>query len=75
MTSFEIGVVAVVALLVAFQGWLTVRVLKSRLFDRKQKIMQMQLIWLLPILGAGLVFAVLQEDARAESPRPPAQLK
>jgi hypothetical protein len=69
MHGFEVAVVAVFAALIAFQAWLTVRVFKSRLYDRKQKVWQAQLIWLLPIIGAGLVFSILQEDARAEQPK------
>lgn len=66
MHLFEILIAAAVAAVFAFQGWLTHRVFKSKLYERKQKIMQAQLIWLLPIIGAGLVFSVLQDDAKAE---------
>ena len=66
MYLFEILVGAVLLALIAFQAWLTVRVFKSGLYERKQKIWQAQLIWLLPIIGAGLVFSILQEDAKAE---------
>ncbi|MDI1433781.1 hypothetical protein [Polyangium sorediatum] len=64
---------ALLLALVAFQTWLTIRVFKSRLFERKQKILQAQLIWLLPILGAGLVFTILIEEERSNKP-PPTQL-
>jgi hypothetical protein len=63
---FEIAFAVALLAVVAFQIWLTVRVFKSRLYERKQKIWQAQLIWLLPIIGAGLVLAVLQENAKAE---------
>ncbi|MFT3770652.1 MAG: hypothetical protein QM820_34945 [Minicystis sp.] len=66
MYLFDILVVVALLAVVAFQGWLTHRVFKSNLYERKQKIAQAQLIWLLPIIGAGLVFSVLQDDARAE---------
>jgi hypothetical protein len=66
MFAFEILIGAALVAILAFQGWLTVRVFKSVLYERKQKIWQAQLIWLLPIIGAGLVFSVLQEDAKAE---------
>ena len=66
MPIFEFLVGAVLLGLVAFQIWLTVRVFKSHLYERKQKIWQAQLIWLLPIVGAGLVFSILQEDTKAE---------
>jgi putative copper export protein len=66
MHPFDLIVIAAVLAVVAFQGWLTHRVFKSSLYERKQKIAQAQLIWLLPILGAGLVFSVLQQDSKAE---------
>lgn len=66
MYHFEIVVALVITAVVTFQGWLTHRVWKSKLYERKQKIMQSQLIWLIPILGAGLVFSVMQDDAKAE---------
>jgi len=66
MHMFEIVIGAVILALVTFQVWLTTRVFKSRMYERKQKIWQAQLIWLVPILGAGLVFSILQEDERAQ---------
>jgi uncharacterized PurR-regulated membrane protein YhhQ (DUF165 family) len=62
MDSFEIFLVVVLVAVAAFQGWLTVQVFKSGLYDRRQKILQTQLIWLLPILGSGLVFTMLQDE-------------
>jgi hypothetical protein len=67
MALFDLLVAFAVLALVTFQAWLTVRVFKSGMYERKQKIWQAQLIWLLPIIGAGLVFSVLQEDKKAAS--------
>jgi hypothetical protein len=67
MPVFEIVVASVALAVVGFQAWLTRRVFQSQLYERKQKIWQAQLIWLLPVLGAGLVFSILQEDRKAES--------
>lgn len=66
MDHFEIVIVLALVVLVSFQVWLTARVFRSRLYERKQKIWQAQLIWLVPIIGAGIVFSVLQEDDRAQ---------
>jgi hypothetical protein len=66
MSAFEILILLVAAAVVAFQLWLTRRVFKSNMYERKQKIWQAQLIWLLPIIGAGLVFSILQQDQKAE---------
>jgi hypothetical protein len=66
MSVFELLIALAVAAVVVFQAWLTRRVFKSQLYDKKQKVWQAQLIWLLPIIGAGLVFSVLQDDQKAE---------
>ncbi len=65
MTLFDILVGAALAALLAFQVYVTVRVFRSRVYEPKQKIWQAQLVWLLPIVGAGLVFTLLQEEDRA----------
>lgn len=66
MGPFEVIVGAAFLALVGFQIWLTVRVFRSRMYERNQKIWQAQMIWLLPIIGAGLVFSVLRDDEAAE---------
>lgn len=66
MTVFEALVGLAILGLAAFQIWLTVRVFRSAQYERKQKIWQAQLIWLVPILGAGLVFSILREDDAAQ---------
>jgi hypothetical protein len=67
MFVFEVFIALVLLALISFQTWLTVRVFRSGLYERKQKIWQAQLIWLLPIVGAGLVFSILNEDRKAET--------
>lgn len=66
MDHFEIVIALALLALLSFQVWLTARVFRSRLYERKQKIWQAQLIWLVPVIGAGIVFSVLQEDDRAQ---------
>ena len=66
MGAFEVFVLLVLLAVASFQLWLTVRVFRSGLYERKQKIWQAQMIWLLPIVGAGLVFSVLRDDEAAE---------
>lgn len=70
--DFFDGILATALLaLVSFQSWLTYRVYRSNVFERKQKVLQAQLIWLVPIIGAGLVFTVLQEEERAQGGKTP----
>lgn len=71
MDLFDSILGAALLALVSFQSWLTYRVFRSTVFERKQKILQAQLIWLVPILGAGLVFTVLQEEERAMGAKTP----
>jgi hypothetical protein len=74
MGTFEWIMGIIIACVLAFQVWLTVRVFRSNMFERKQKVWQAQIIWLIPIIGAGLVFSILQEEA-AQDRRPPPELK
>jgi hypothetical protein len=54
---------------VVFQIWVTVRVSKSDLYERSEKLAQAKLIWLVPVLGAVIVFSVLQsEDQNHKGP-------
>ena len=67
MNGFELLIGLALLAVVGFQAWLTVRVVRSGLYERKQKIWQAQLIWLVPVIGASLVFSVLREDEAAAS--------
>jgi hypothetical protein len=61
---------------VAFQTWLTARVWRSNLYEREQKLWQLKLIWLLPVLGAAIVFSVLsQEDEAARQAKSKTHLR
>ena len=60
----------IVAIL-AFQARTTLRVWRSKLFDRSQKVAQSQLIWLLPLIGAVIVMSVLQDEDQREKGPPP----
>ncbi len=58
--------VLLVAAILAFQAFVTFRVRKSPLFDSAQKRLQTRLIWLVPMMGAALVFSVLSTEERHE---------
>jgi hypothetical protein len=74
MGVLEVAVGLFILAVVAFQVWLTVRVFRSKMFEQRQKVLQAQLIWLLPIIGAGLVFSILQEESPSDR-SPPSHLK
>jgi putative copper export protein len=71
MGPLELGLGLVIVGIAAFQVWLTMRVFRSNMFERKQKVLQAQLIWLIPIIGSVLVFSVLQEETANDRPPPP----
>ncbi len=47
-----------------FQIWVTLRVRKTPIYDGEQKRAQTKLIWLLPVVGAAIVFSVLVSEER-----------
>lgn len=51
---------------VLFQIWVTLRVRKTPIFDGSQKSAQTKLIWFVPVIGAAVVFAVLQSEEQYE---------
>jgi hypothetical protein len=59
------GIVLLVAALI-FQVWVTLRVRRTPLYDRSQKSAQAKLIWLLPVVGAAIVFSVLISEEAYE---------
>jgi hypothetical protein len=66
------GIPLLIAL--GFQAWVTYRVWRSRVFERSQKLNQAKLIWLLPVLGAVVVFSVLSQEERSERDGPQLRL-
>jgi len=50
---------------ILFQIWVTLRVWRSGLYEREQKVSQSKLIWLVPLLGAAICFSVLQQEEKA----------
>jgi hypothetical protein len=62
-TWFVVG--SLLAILV-FQIWVTVRLRQTPIFDPPQKSAQTKLIWLVPFIGAAIVFAVLVGEEQHE---------
>ena len=65
-----LGTLLLIAI-VAYQVKTTMRVWRSRAFDRPQKVAQSRLIWLLPLIGAVIVGTVLEDEERRDRPNPP----
>lgn len=74
MSLHDLGPTVPLVLALAFQAWVTYRVWRSRVFERAQKLNQSKLIWLLPVLGAVMVFSVLSAEERAERDGPQLRL-
>lgn len=55
---------AIVAVVVAFNAYASRLALRSRLNDRQQKRAQLLLIWLVPVLGAFLTTQALKGSTR-----------
>jgi hypothetical protein len=55
------GITLLLAALV-FQVWVTLRLRRTQIFDRSQKHAQAKLIWLVPVVGAAIVFSVLVSE-------------
>jgi hypothetical protein len=62
----SVWAVGLVLAAVLFQVWVTVKVRRTAIFDVPQKRAQTKLIWFLPVLGAAVVFAVLQSEEQYE---------
>jgi len=74
MKLHDLGPAIPLVLALLFQGWVTYRVFRSRVFEKAQKFNQAKLIWLLPVLGAIMVFSVLTQEERAERDGPQLRL-
>lgn len=62
MSGFDLVYGVLLLGLVAAQVWLTVKVWRSTSYERSQKILQSKLIWLLPVVGAVLVFSLMPDE-------------
>ncbi len=68
MHTSDVMVTLALVAIVVFQIWVTWKLRQSSEYDASQKSAQTKLIWLLPLIGAAVVFAALEpEDER----RPP----
>ena len=55
---------ALVVGVVLFQVYVTYRLWRSNAFEKAQKVAQSKLVWLLPMLGAVIVFSVLMDEEK-----------
>jgi hypothetical protein len=55
-----------IALVVGLNTWISIRLLRSPYFERNQKIAQLVLIWIVPIVGAVVVAFVMTNESSSE---------
>lgn len=60
--------VLALAAAIVFQIWVTVRLWRVEWFERTEKLAQSKLIWLLPILGAVMVYYVMADEYESSGP-------
>ncbi len=58
--------IALLAAALVFQIWVTLRLRRTPIYDRSQKNAQAKLIWLVPVVGAAIVFSVLISEEQYE---------
>jgi hypothetical protein len=58
---------SLLTLALVFQVWVTVRLRRTPIFDGSQKRAQTKLIWLVPVVGAAIVFSVLVSEEAYEN--------
>ena len=58
------------ALIIAFDLFVTIRLLRSDAYSSKQKIVQFFLVWVFPLLGAFMVLSVLNPPRDLEGNHP-----
>jgi hypothetical protein len=54
-----------IALLASLQLWVSIHVARSSLYERRQKQLQIALIWPLPVIGAVIVCSMMKTDGRS----------
>ncbi|WP_437725638.1 hypothetical protein [Sorangium sp. So ce861] len=61
---------ATIAAAIVVQAYITARLWRSDLYSREHKIAQSALIWLLPVVGAIVVYAGLRQHDDVSRPTP-----
>lgn len=60
-----------IVILILSNSYVSYRVLKSDSFEAFQKVTQLLIVWLIPIIGAIVVFAFISSDEKPNRPRNP----
>jgi hypothetical protein len=63
------GVVVTVAVIVLLDIVATIRLTRSDVYMKSQKLVQIAIVWAVPIAGATIVFVVMASDRLSTKPR------
>lgn len=63
--SAQTIVIAVGVFCLAYQVYVTSAILRKQHFERSQKAFQIALVWLIPLIGALLIYSFLRADGKA----------
>lgn len=61
MDAYQVVFLLLLVLIVLVNVYVTIVVLRSELYERPQKLLQCTFIWLVPLLGAGLAYAIVRQ--------------
>ncbi|WP_437549639.1 hypothetical protein WME97_04025 [Sorangium sp. So ce367] len=64
-----------VAAAILAQAFITVRLWRSELYSRDQKLLQSALIWLLPVAGSFIVYSGLRQEDDVSRPTPNTEME
>ena len=62
-------IIGVAFAIIVYQAFVTFRIVFSRQYTSGQKLLQVAVIWLLPLIGAVVCHIFLDEDMRPPKPR------
>ena len=60
----NLGLIGLIALIAAYQLWISVRLARAPQYDSRQKWLQIALIWGIPVVGGVIVQAMMWQEGR-----------
>jgi len=58
-------ILGIASAIVAYQLWVSAQLFRSSLYESSHKGLQLVLIWLIPVVGAAVVQAMMWSDGRS----------
>lgn len=67
MSYFQCAVVLIIAVVILYQVWITIKLVQAIEYAHAQKIVQLIFIWCIPVVGAGIVHLILTDTSSNNS--------